>query len=176
MEQMKIGLELHTSVSLMISSLCEVLCRLDDVQYASSLSLLSGASVGEHTRHLAEMFTCLQNGYPCGTVSYEKRKREPSWQQSATLMTKVLREIGDTLYLDDKPMILSASYSYESDIAGGHYSSYYRELAYCLDHAIHHMALIKIGLKEVGYIDIPETFGLAPSTHRERRRINISGD
>ena len=49
-------------------------------------------------------------------------------------------------------------------------SSFERELLYCLDHAIHHQALIKIGLKELDldHLIAPE-FGIAYSTLRHRQ-------
>ena len=44
-----------------------------------------------------------------------------------------------------------------------------RELLYCLDHAIHHKALIKVGLKEFGIEDyVNSKFGIAYSTLRYR--------
>ena len=50
-------------------------------------------------------------------------------------------------------------------------SSFERELLYCLDHAIHHQALIKIGLKELelSHLVSPD-FGVAYSTLRYRAR------
>jgi len=48
-------------------------------------------------------------------------------------------------------------------------SSFGRELVYCLDHAIHHQALIKIGLKELDCAQlVSEHFGVAYSTIRYR--------
>ena len=49
-------------------------------------------------------------------------------------------------------------------------SSFERELLYCLDHAIHHQALIKIGLKELDLDHlIAREFGVAYSTLRHRQ-------
>jgi hypothetical protein len=42
-----------------------------------------------------------------------------------------------------------------------------RELVYNIEHAIHHMALIKIGLRaEFSSVIIPDSFGVASSTLR----------
>ena len=47
-----------------------------------------------------------------------------------------------------------------------------RELIYCLDHAIHHQALIKIGLKELNLSQLVHNdFGVAYSTLRYRASI-----
>jgi hypothetical protein len=43
-------------------------------------------------------------------------------------------------------------------------TNYYREVIYNLEHTIHHMALIRVGINELGNIDLPKDFGVAPST------------
>jgi len=48
-------------------------------------------------------------------------------------------------------------------------TNYYRELIYNLEHTIHHMALIKVGINEVSCIAVPEGFGIATSTIKFRR-------
>jgi hypothetical protein len=46
-------------------------------------------------------------------------------------------------------------------------SSVGRELMYAFDHAIHHIAIIKIGIKAAfPQIQIPQEIGVAPSTIR----------
>ena len=40
---------------------------------------------------------------------------------------------------------------------------------YNLEHAIHHHALIKVGLKIMTKIELPESFGVAPSTIQYRK-------
>ena len=46
-----------------------------------------------------------------------------------------------------------------------------RELVYNIEHAIHHMALIKIGIKEVApQLQLPEGFGVANSTIRHKKQ------
>jgi len=49
-----------------------------------------------------------------------------------------------------------------------------RELAYNIEHAIHHMAIIKIGINEVSpYILLPSAFGVASSTIRHLKKQKI---
>ena len=48
-------------------------------------------------------------------------------------------------------------------------SNYYREVMYNLEHAIHHHALIKIGIQQFTAIELPESFGVAPSTMQYRK-------
>jgi len=49
-------------------------------------------------------------------------------------------------------------------------SNYYRELAYNLEHTIHHMALIRVGVNEVSSIELPVEFGVAYSTVKYRKQ------
>ena len=48
-------------------------------------------------------------------------------------------------------------------------SSVERELVYCLEHAIHHMALIKVAAIDQSIVEkVGANFGVAPSTIRNR--------
>lgn len=159
---------IHTGVTYMLEELAKVLEKSTDEVFVTPLPVLSNASVGEHVRHLIEMFICLQDGYSFGYVDYEKRKRDVCLQTITSRAIEKLHFLGSTLYLEDRALVLLATYDYSDEHQFSYNTTYYRELAYCLEHMIHHMALIKIGLLEMGLTDLPEIFGLAPSTYRMR--------
>ena len=48
-------------------------------------------------------------------------------------------------------------------------TNFYREALYNIEHTIHHMALIRVGIKEVSSITLPEYFGVAPSTIQHKK-------
>ena len=51
-------------------------------------------------------------------------------------------------------------------------SNYYRELSYVIEHTVHHMALLKIGLNALPEpIVVPGSFGVAISTLRYRNTL-----
>ena len=49
-------------------------------------------------------------------------------------------------------------------------SNYFREIAYNLEHTIHHMALIRVGLREIGDIPVDDDYGVASSTLKYRKQ------
>ena len=65
----------------------------------------------------------------------------------------------------DRNLILKSKFG--GDEAMDIPSSLFRELTYLIEHTIHHLAIIKIGLNEVyPEIEIPKNFGVAHSTIR----------
>lgn len=145
-----------------IQSLYSFLQALPDAEFIQPVQKLSGATIGEHTRHIIEMFQCLEAGYVAGQVCYEDRKRDLLLQTNRQAALQALEQIAAQWEKADKPILLLAkSYADISPVQ----SSYRRELIYCTDHCIHHQALIKVALLE---FDRPEAvdgaFGVAPST------------
>jgi hypothetical protein len=67
----------------------------------------------------------------------------------------------------DHELQLSANFARDDSAPQQLETSLFRELAYCLEHSIHHEALIRIGVE---YLDrgtiLNEHFGVAPSTAR----------
>lgn len=51
------------SIRRSLDELTDLLNQLSDKDYSKSCLALSNATIGEHTRHILEMFQCLQNGY-----------------------------------------------------------------------------------------------------------------
>jgi hypothetical protein len=73
---------------------------------------------------------------------------------------------------EDYPLTLQGDFSENSVHHIQLLSSFHRELAYCLEHSIHHQALIKIGLIELGALHlIDESFGVAPATLKFRSLV-----
>src|SRR4030095_1515137 len=58
------------------AQLTESLNELTDAEYTQPCKALFHATIGQHVRHIIELFLCLQRGYETGVVNYEKRKRD----------------------------------------------------------------------------------------------------
>jgi hypothetical protein len=54
-------------------------------EYSNSCAELSNATI-EHTRHIIEMFQCLENQYDLGVVNYDKGKRNTLIQTDTHLL------------------------------------------------------------------------------------------
>ena len=147
-----------------------LMCQaLSEEQYRYKTQLLNQSSIGEHLRHAFEFYDCLLNAIPEGFVDYDARPRDKKIEQQcayAQLKIKQLLEKLD-LHSNDRPLILHAREAQNNATA----TSIERELIYCLDHAIHHQALIKIGLKAIKMSHIVHNdFGVAYSTLRYRSK------
>jgi uncharacterized damage-inducible protein DinB len=142
-----------------------LLQELPDGIYDRPSALLSHATIGQHVRHIVEMYQGLLSGYDSGTIEYDKRKRERRIETERAFAEETLNEIIAKIKKADKPLTVV----YELD--GGEVSlqsNYEREVMYNMEHAIHHMALIKVAVIEMTDITLPKEFGVAPTTLQYR--------
>jgi hypothetical protein len=149
--------------------------EIDPEVYGMPLDLLFGASIGQHTRHFIEFYQCLldQISETASEINYSKRLREPAIEEDPQFALQTIeRLVARILALDENISCkLKCSEQFES---GEVYvdSNLERELLYNIEHTIHHLAIIKIGIATVAPgIELPEHFGVAPSTLRYRDGI-----
>lgn len=140
--------------------------------YATPQPVLNGASIGQHFRHIIEFYICLMNGVRKGEICYDERERNPLIETKINYAAKTIDEIVKFLHSinADKLVVLKANYSSDNDDPETINSFFYRELAYALDHSVHHMALIKIALAKEN-IHVDEEVGVAPSTLRYKQHV-----
>jgi len=165
-------MELQIALNNVFGQLTEVIEQLDDEEFVCPVPSLNGATMGQHIRHTLEFFVCLKDGYESGFVNYDKREHAKEIEGSRINALKLISSL--QLFLDegpsDKRFILEASYNPESNSTQQVTTSFYRELVYNVEHAIHHMALVKVGLRELcPHIKIPSGFGIAVSTIKYRQ-------
>ena len=145
----------------------EVLLLLPEDCYTKKCSTLTGATIGQHTRHIIELYLCLLQGYEMAEVSYDKRKRDKRIEQDVNFAIHQLQYIQEVLEQDDKKLFVS--YELGNDDVRIE-SNYLREVMYNLEHTIHHQALIKVAINQFVHINLPESFGVAPSTIQYRNQ------
>ena len=161
-------MQLQKAIQNVFVQLSASLEQLNDGQYTHESKILSNATIGQHVRHIVEMFFCLEDGYDCGIVNYENRKRDYVIETQKDVARSLLKRIYEGLNKENKALILQGSYNENTDELIEFDTNYFREIAYNLEHTIHHMALIKVGIREVSDIEIPDGFGVASSTLKFR--------
>ncbi|MCG8385336.1 MAG: hypothetical protein MJA30_07335 [Cytophagales bacterium] len=146
-----------------------VIEHITQEDFTKEVDTLNYSTIGQHIRHTLEFFTCLAHHHTQGIVNYDKRDHDRMIESDKTIAGALIKDLYN--FIDQNPkdtqLVLEANYSMvnEEPISIG--TTYFRELAYNIEHAIHHMAIIKIGLKEVApYVPIPAHFGVAVSTIR----------
>ncbi len=151
-----------------LSQLVKVLDKLTEKEYSSSIEILSGATIGQHIRHTLEFYTCLQEGALIGVVNYDKRNRDLDLETIPAHAINVIQSLFRFIdEIKDERIVLEINYDLYDDHLQTVQSNIDRELCYNIEHAIHHMALIKIGLRVVSPdLQLPEGFGVAVSTLR----------
>jgi hypothetical protein len=73
--------------------LTESLHQLSGEEYTRPSKTLFHASIGQHVRHIIELFLCLEKGYDSGIVNYEKRKRDYRIETEKDLAIQLLKDI-----------------------------------------------------------------------------------
>lgn len=141
--------------------------QLNFDEYTQKINLLSKSTIGEHTRHIIELFEQLLSGYETENINYDTRKRDIRIQENIDIATERIANIIQQLERNDKQLLLTTLYNnQEMSIE----SNYFRELMYNIEHCIHHQAFIKIGLLHFGKTEIAENLGVAKSTIEYRKQ------
>ncbi|HUR10349.1 MAG TPA: DinB family protein [Flavitalea sp.] len=163
-------MQLQQAVNNVFVQLAETLNQLPQQEYVRPCSTLFKNTIGQHVRHIIELYQCLENGYDKGLINYEKRKRDLAIENDKELASALLQEIFKNLSRSNKELVLEACYDEHATQPIQISTNYYREIAYNLEHTIHHMAMIRVGINEVSTIQLPEDFGVASSTVKYRNQ------
>ncbi len=162
-------MQLQQAIGNVFVQLSESIHQLSDEQYKQPSNILFNATIGQHVRHIIELFICLSQGYDTGVINYEKRKRDYRIETERELAVELLHSIYTSINKQDKNLMLEVSYDEHSNDAIVIHTNYYREIAYNLEHTVHHMALIRVGINEVSTIELPLGYGVASSTIKYRK-------
>ena len=171
-----------TALSILINANLRVLKQLQSLAhklppegYARPLDLLSGNTIGKHFRHILEFYQCLLTHQ--GIVNYDKRLRNTELENDVQIAQRTITEIIEAL---ENNTITDECY-YEADFSddGGQnvkiQTSFSRELAYNIEHTVHHMAIIQIVVKHYyTQIELEEGFGVAASTLRYQHQASCA--
>ena len=152
-----------------------LLFELGDRTYSHVVGTPFNASVGQHYRHVLEHFQSLIRGLRAREINYDARERNQRLQSDVTyasiatcdVLRALKRYTNETLARNCK-VISSVGYSTSQPSCLD--SNVSRELAYCIGHAVHHFAIIRLICHEID-ITVPAEFGVAPSTQRHMNSL-----
>jgi len=154
----------------------ELLESVDGETYRRILRPPYSASIGKHYRHVLDHFSSLARGLQDSVINYDERSRDVILEnfveiaKDATI--SLIEDLGQRRDLDSSARC-SVIYSvgYHDQRPAPIPSTVGREISYCVSHAIHHFAIIRLVCAELGVM-LPEQFGVAPSTLKYRATIN----
>ncbi len=157
----------------LITQIRRLLEGLSHSAYTKPIQVLQGATIGQHFRHILDFYQCLLRDIPEGALDYARRARNPLMETEPNEAGAAFGQIADALARLDEQQPLKVMGDFASSAAEQDMpvlpSSVGRELMYAHDHAVHHLALIRIGMQEI----VPGTridphLGYAPATLKYR--------
>lgn len=160
-----------------LGQLHDLLDKIPYDTYTGKPEVLNGSSVGQHMRHILEFYLLMISGSAEGVISYDRRQRDLRIENDTAYALQVIKKITKSLYLlkEDDPVLFEGDYTTNESGRNSILSSVGRELAHCIEHSIHHQALIKAGLIGMGMATLTgEDFGVAYSTIRYRAKESVS--
>ncbi|MFT5083286.1 MAG: hypothetical protein ACI9Y1_001327 [Lentisphaeria bacterium] len=147
---------------------------LSDAQYQYIATPYVKSSVGQHFRHVVDMFFALINAKVLDCVDYDVRRRGASVESERLVAIAELERIRvwmlgclDPAVLRSLAKIDSIAVQTEVTLEDTHSvvlsSNLVRELVFTSSHAVHHYALISVIAKFQG-VELEENLGIAPAT------------
>ncbi|MEL6558991.1 MAG: DinB family protein [Bacteroidota bacterium] len=168
-------MNLKVAASDLLDQLEGIIDQISNDDFKKPLEILSDSSIGQHVRHTLEFFICLMDASNEGIINYDKRKHDKYIQEDKALAVSVIKSIKEFIAKveDNKSLSLEMEYGVsdtevETSVVP---TNYERELAYNIEHAVHHMALMKVGIiSRLNYVELPPYFGVASSTVRYKNQ------
>lgn len=155
-----------------LDQLSEMTEQFSQEEYTRPLDLLSANSVGRHLRHILEFYDLAVRANSTGKLNYDKRERDLSLENDPKQAVAKMKELIVLMRVlnDDMVLKLEASYSADERNDVKITTTFYRELLYNVEHAVHHMAIMAIAVKvDFRHISLAPNFGIAYSTVKYQR-------
>lgn len=144
---------------------------LEPEAYATVDERCLGGSIGGHTRHYVEFYQSFLTGLGVGRIDYDARARdariENELPHAITALRRTAAHLRQAAAAQDTMRLLRVIENHTGNDTDWSATSVGRELRFLLSHTVHHCALIAILLRLRGR-EVPDGFGIAPSTLRHR--------
>jgi uncharacterized damage-inducible protein DinB len=152
-----------------LDELMRLVITLPGEAYRARPSRASG-SIGEHVRHVLDHVSSLVGANPLSALSYDHRSRGTAVETQPSIAVREMMRLdaalerwGDRI-LEDPVVVTAVTTTAQESVTG--WSSFARELAFVMNHTIHHQAIIALLLERLDAELPDERFGYAPSTPR----------
>lgn len=150
---------------------------LDDLPaeiYSAPIEIFEGASIGQHCRHIYEFYACLARSSMTGALDYSDRQRDPALEKDKNQIREAFQQVLPQLAKLDEGRSIRVKGDLSVDPQASRpemISTMGREMTFVHDHAVHHLAIIRIGLRALAPDFQPEAqLGLAPATIKHQAR------
>jgi uncharacterized damage-inducible protein DinB len=156
------------SSKVVLQQIQAILNQLSDDQYSRPLDVFNGSTLGQHFRHILDFYCAVLKAAGSGQLDYGDRARDKGVElytshalASFEQITKGILELSD----DEQIEVITDFHTDTEAERPKVVSSIGRELMYAYDHAVHHLAIIKIGIKShCPDVILNPHVGVAPST------------
>lgn len=165
-------MEILSNSKSILNQLIDLIRTMDKDDYTNQLDLLNQSTIGQHVRHIIEFYIEFEKGYEHGTITYDNRTRNLEFEVNQDLVIQEFQNIIKRLnnYNLDKQLLLESNHGLTTCDAVKSKTSCRREIVYILDHAVHHLAIIKIAIQGTfNHIKLNTNLGVAPSTLRNNQ-------
>lgn len=170
-------MNITTACLQILDQLTSVVNEIDEKDYVRSSRALSGSTIGQHLRHTLEFFICFEKGVAEGIVNYDKRAHDKVIETDKIIALSCIERTA--AFVKALPLSKALKLEVGYDVAKEEFitieTNVSRELVYNVEHAVHHMAIMKIGIREVApYVNLFSDFGVAVSTVRYKETASPS--
>ena len=158
---------IHDNIEMLRQGIA-ALDQMDGDRYAKP-AYRSGSSIGAQFRHILDHYQAFLAGLESGRIDYDARERsrsvETDIEAARTQAERICRELEQVPddRLDTETTVNTCTASPPDRAPVWTPSTPRRELSFLLSHTVHHFALINL-LARAGGVELPGSFGVAPST------------
>ena len=156
---------------IIIWQMTDLLQRLGVEIYTRPLALFNGSSIGQHFRHIIDFYGCLANNALDGRLDYAHRQRDTRVETEPAYAAAMLRQFYEKLKDMEEAIAVEVVADFSADLNETRpvvTSCIGREMMCAYDHAVHHLAIIKMGLKSTApEFVMDKNIGVAPSTVKQ---------
>jgi hypothetical protein len=158
---------------ILLNQLASYLKLVPNSLYTMHQPILLNSSIGMHTRHIIEFYSCFCSFFVAGQqriVNYDLRHRDLAIEQSSVNAVakteQIIKSLSSIAMIDYPITLVVGTHSEEQSM---HESSIMRELLYLQEHSTHHLATIRMATKiEAPNFEFPANFGFAVSTTKSK--------